>query len=93
MKKTLLVLALVAGFTSFAQNAQAELITINVGPSPGFNIDGINGGVAEGSIRLVTDFPVSSNRLFIFNNADGVYSGLTGDNGLGLPVAPVTPRP
>jgi hypothetical protein len=66
MKKTLLVLALVAGFTSLALNTQAELITINIGPT-GFNIGGINGGVANGSSSVVSSFPISGNYMNIFN--------------------------
>jgi hypothetical protein len=73
MKKTLLMLALAAGITSFAQNAQAELITINVGPSPGFNISGINGGVANGSYLQVANFPISSNSIYVANNFGEVY--------------------
>jgi len=77
MKKTLLTLALMAGITSFAQNAQAELITINIGPSPGFNISGINGGVADGYITTVA-FPIPGNSMDIYNTYAGIYVGLTG---------------
>ena len=56
MKKTLLMLALVAGITCFAQNAQAALIPINIGPSPGFNISGINGGGVLTAILLPLHF-------------------------------------
>ena len=66
MKKTLLMLALVAGITSFAQNAQAELITINIGPT-GFNIGGTNGGVADGGFTSVFDFPILGDTLYILN--------------------------
>ncbi len=72
MKKTLLMLALVAGIASFAQNAQAELITINIGPT-GFNIGGINGGVSN-NYREVADFPISGNSINVANN----FAGLTG---------------
>jgi len=81
MKKTLLMLALAAGITSFAQNAQAELITINIGPT-GFNIGGTNGGVANGSLRLVSNFPISGNSLAVANNYDGGATGLSGFNGI-----------
>ena len=80
MKKTLLMLALVAGITSSAQNAQAELITINIGPSPGFNIGGDNGGVANGFYAPVNNFPISSNDLFIANDYSG-FSGLVSGGG------------
>jgi hypothetical protein len=78
MKKTLLMLALVAGITSFAQNAQAELITINIGS---FGIGGTNGGVPNFTSRYISDFPVSANDLAIYNNHDydGIRTGLQGD--------------
>jgi hypothetical protein len=79
MKKTLLMLALVAGITSFAQNAQAELITINIGPT-GFNIGGINGGVSLDSYGAVNDFPISLNTLNLANF--GFTRGLSGSSGL-----------
>jgi len=79
MKKTLLMLALVAGITSFAQNAQAELITINIG-STGFNIGGTNGGVSLNNFGTVNDFPLTVNTLYLDNLND--VRGLSGDNGL-----------
>jgi len=82
MKKTLLMLALVAGFTSFAQNAQAELITIDIGPT-GFNIGGIGGGIKNGTAATVENFPISNNDLGIFNNSSiGTFSGLASAGGL-----------
>ena len=60
MKKTLLMLALVAGITSFAQNATAAIVNINIGPT-GFNIGGINAGLASDSGATVNDFPRSGN--------------------------------
>ena len=74
MKKTLLMLALAAGITSFAQNAQAALITINISPT-GFNIGGPNGGVANGGFLPVDNFPISSNFVFVANGYSG-YRGL-----------------
>jgi len=84
MKKTLLMLALAAGIASFAQNAQAELITINIGLS-GFPIGAINGGVPDGEFASVANFPISGfplpvNTLFL-DNFDG-FRGLSGENGL-----------
>jgi hypothetical protein len=76
MKKTLLVLALVAGFASFAQNAQAELITINIGS---FGIGGINGGVNNGNATTIADFPISGNSLNLLNNNRN-FTGLLGDS-------------
>ena len=83
MKKTLLVLALVAGFTSLALNTQAELITINIGPT-GFNIGGINGGVANGSSSVVSSFPISGNDMNIFNKVQfsGTFTGLSSRTGI-----------
>jgi hypothetical protein len=77
MKKTLLMLALVAGITSFAQNAQAELITINIGPT-GFNIGEINGGVSDGYFTSIGSFPISGNTLYLYNNYFAVATGLEG---------------
>jgi len=79
MKKTLLVLAAVAGITCFAQNAQAELITINIGPT-GFNIGGTNGGVSNNNYRDVAGFPISGNSLFLDNYSS--FKGLEGKTGL-----------
>ena len=76
MKKTLLMLALVAGITSFAQNAQAELITINIGSSPGFNIYGIGGGVSDGGFREIVGFPISGNALYLYNDYFGETTGV-----------------
>ena len=84
MKKALLMLALVAGFTCFAQNAQAALIPINIGPT-GFNIGGINGGGDLDDIKRVRDFPFAPNSFDILNNflpELGGYHGLTGAIGI-----------
>ena len=67
MKKTLLMLALVAGITSFAQNATAAIVNINIGPT-GFNIGGTNGGVSNNNYREVANFPTSGNSLYLWNN-------------------------
>ena len=76
MKKTLLMLALVAGISSFAQNAQAAIVNINIDPT-GFNIGGINGGVSSGGNRVINDFPISGNTLYLYNT---LFSGLAGEN-------------
>ena len=85
MKKTLLMLALAAGITSFAQNAQAELITIKIGPT-GFNIGGTNGGVADFSYLQVVNFPISSNYINVANNFPNyfgvLFTGLGAGDGL-----------
>lgn len=81
MKKTLLMLALVAGITSFAQNATAALISINIGPT-GFNIGGINGGVAANNVSAVSDFPISPNAMNLWNFS--FLQGLIPQNGLGF---------
>ena len=77
------MLALAAGITSFAQNAQAELITINIGPT-GFNIGGTNGGVADGGSSQVNGFPISGNAIRIQNNNFGTFTGLRGESPLVL---------
>ena len=76
MKKTLLMLALVAGFTCFARNAQAAIVIIDIGP---FGIDQPNAGLPNDSARYISDFPVSANSLTIYNNYDGIRTGLQGD--------------
>jgi hypothetical protein len=77
MKKTLLVLAAVAGITFFAQNAQAELITINIGS---FGIGGINGGLNDNSSSFIAHFPISGDDLRLYNNYNGNFTGLLGDH-------------
>ena len=80
MKKTLLMLALAAGIASFAQNAQAELITINIG-STGFNIGGINGGYPSDRSAIISDFPISENSFVLHNDFNGILTGLEGRGG------------
>jgi hypothetical protein len=75
MKKTLLMLALAAGITCFAQNAQAAIVNINISPT-GFNIGGPNGGVSNGSSASIGNFPISGNYLFLNNNLFNIYTGL-----------------
>ena len=91
MKKTLLMLALVAGITSFAQNATAAIVNINIGPT-GFNIGGINGGVANNSNGIAEDFPISGNSLYLANNHFGIFTGLGGAVGITI-AGPVTESP
>jgi hypothetical protein len=69
----------VAGFTSFAQNAQAELITINI---RSFGIDGPNGGVSDGGFTSVFNFPIIGDTLYILNKAQ--VGPLVSDIGTGL---------
>jgi len=82
MKKTLLILAFVAGFTCFARNAQAAIVIIDISPT-GFNIGGPNGGVANNSALPVDNFPISSNLIFVANNYFG-YTGLLAASGIGF---------
>jgi len=92
MKKTLLMLALVAGIASFAQNAQAALITINIGPT-GFDIGGTSGGVEFNNSRSLV-FPISGNGLTIFNGVGNGVIGLEGYDGLTFAagLSPATPE-
>jgi hypothetical protein len=73
------------GITSFAQNAQAELITINIGLS-GFPIGAINGGVPDGDFAEVNNFPISGNTLYLLNNYSADLTGLDGAGGLGFAI-------
>jgi len=79
MKKTLLMLAIVAGLTSLAQNARAALITIDIGS---FGIGGINGGASSGNYRDVADFPISGNTVRLLNNYASVATGIDGYIGI-----------
>jgi len=87
MKKTLLMLAFVAGFTCFARNAQAAIVIIDISPT-GFNIGGTNGGVPDGDFASVANFPISGNSLNLLNNLSGIFSGLEGDFGLRIAAGP-----
>ena len=60
------------------QSAEAGVVTVNLGPT-GFNITGVNGGVASGSKAYVQSFPMSSNTLNVLNNflnGSQIYSGV-----------------
>jgi len=61
--------------------SEAELITINIGPS-GFNIGDVNAGLALYSFLSRDNFPLTgAGRLYVFN---GLYggTGLNGSSGL-----------
>ena len=77
MKKTssfltgFLAILVAAGLLSSAGTAQAILVSINIGSS-GFNIGGINGGVASGTSRTISNFPISGNNLALYNTSSTV---------------------
>jgi len=73
-----LAMLVAAGLLFSAGTAQAELFSIDIGPS-GFNIGGINGGTPDGSDSETVNFPISGNNLNIFSN----FNGLTGLAGFG----------
>jgi len=91
-----LAMLVAAGLLFSAGTAQAELISINIGPT-GFNIGGINAGIANGNSNVASSFPISGNTLFLYN--EEVYNPpsdvLTGLEGMGLTFAagatPATP--
>ena len=61
-------------------SAEAAIVTIDIGPS-GFNIEGVNAGLAPSSARGVYNFPMSGGGdlyLYNFSNAKGAF----GDSGL-----------
>ena len=62
-----LAMLVAAGLLFSAGTAQAELISINIGPS-GFNIGGINGGVPYDDFAVHSNFPISENTLSLYNN-------------------------
>ena len=65
-----------AGLLSSAGTATAVIVNINIGPT-GFNIGGINGGVADSSYSEIDAFPISGNELSLANNFFA-YTGLDG---------------
>jgi len=66
---------------SAMSTSEAALITIDIGPS-GFDIDGVNAGLAAGSTLVRSNFPLTgAGRLQVFNRYLG-FSGLYGDRGL-----------
>ena len=76
-----LAMLVAAGLLFSAGTAQAELISINIGPT-GFNIGGINGGVAGNNVRSVSDFPISGNAMNLWNYS--FLQGMIPQNGLGF---------
>jgi hypothetical protein len=75
---------------SAMSTSEAALITINIGPS-GFDIDGVNAGVADGNYRSIYDFPFTgAGSMDVLNGYSrgriwGLFS-LAGD-GVGLSFA------
>ena len=61
-------------------SAEAAIVTIDIGPS-GFNIEGVNAGLAPSSTRAVLDFPMSGGGLLRLYNAS-VAKGAFGSSGL-----------
>jgi len=76
-----LAMLVAAGLLFSAGTAQAGLISINIGPT-GFNIGGINGGVAGNNVRSVSDFPISGNAMNLWNYS--FLQGMIPQNGLGF---------
>ena len=76
-----LAMLVAAGLLFSAGTAQAELISINIGPT-GFNIGGINGGVAGNNVRSVSNFPISGNAMNLWNYS--FLQGMIPQNGLGF---------
>ena len=77
-------------------SSDAAIVNINIGPT-GFNIGGINGGVASGSLRQpINNFPLASSGSLAVYNLPGDMIGLAGLAGLKFAVAPsggnATPR-
>jgi hypothetical protein len=63
--------------------ADAAIVNIDIGPT-GFNIGGVNGGVAYGSFASVNNFPFYGAGNFVLANA---YVGFFGFGGSGLEFA------
>ena len=62
------------------QSAEAEIVPINIGPT-GFNITGVNGGVAAGTYQIIRDFPISGNNILTVYNGFYNAQGLTFNHG------------
>ena len=63
-----------------SQESFADIVNINVGSGTGgFNINGVNGGIASGSYLRKSNFPIfgANNILYLYNN----YRGATGLGG------------
>jgi hypothetical protein len=70
-----------------SQESFADIVNINVGSGTGgFNINGLNGGVASNTYRRVNNFPIfgATNILYIYNN----YRGTTGLGGFSFNTIP-----
>jgi len=64
-----------------SQESFADIVNINVGSGTGgFNINGVNGGIASGSFLRKNNFPIfgANNNLFLYNNYRGTTTGLGG---------------
>ena len=85
MKKTssfltgFLAMLVAAGLLSSAGTAQAAIVNINIGPT-GFNIGGINGGLALDNYIGIDNFPISENLLYLDNY--NTYRGVSGNAAL-----------
>lgn len=69
--------------TGVAATSDAAIIQIDIGPS-GFNIGGVNGGVAAGTYQFFDNFPFAGQGLIGIANAataGGTYTGLFGGEG------------
>ena len=78
MKRSYLVAALFAAFT-LNSNLQAAIVNINIGPT-GFNIGGINAGLASDSGATINDFPRSGSSVNIYTFSS--FKGMVGGPGL-----------
>ncbi len=58
--------------------SEAAIIDIDLGPSPGFNILGLNGGVAPGGQRDIANFPVAGGMNLELNNGSYSHIGVFG---------------
>ncbi len=73
-------LAIGAGILG-THSAEAEIVPIDIGPT-GFNITGVNGGVAAGTVETISNFPISgSNILTLINRPSAGYLGLAFSSG------------
>ena len=73
--------ALLACSLAATTESNAAIQSLDLGPS-GFNVLGVNAGLAPNANRYVTNFPVAGCVMEIYSGAFG-YKGLDGDSGSG----------
>lgn len=74
--------ALLAAALASTSETHAAIQALDLGPS-GFNLLGVNAGIAGSNFRTVSNFPVAGCQLEVYSRGSWGYSGLDGDSGGG----------